>query len=158
MLRNLLIAALGGAVLACQADPTIPKLGERPVTLTLEVSTRTLAPGAVDTFRVTSTNLTGREQELHFPTNCTMVVTIRDADNNVVVPPNGKAGCLPVESVLEWGVDETITRLFVWKGGDDFDPPGSATRLPVGSYFVSAAMVGEGYSTFAPAFKVDVVP
>jgi hypothetical protein len=158
MLKILPIVVLGGLLVACQQTPTIPKLGEQPITLTLQVSTRTLEPGKADTFRVTALNTTADSLILEFNSNCTIVVTIRDDDNNVVVPPNGRAGCLPIVSTLAWRPNGSITRTFVWKGGTDFDPPGSPTRVPNGSYFVSALMAGRGYSTSAPAFKVDVVP
>lgn len=158
MPKNLPIVALGGLLMACQQTPTIPRLGEQPVALTLQVSTRTLEPGKADTIRVTAQNNTADSAFLEFDTDCTIVVTIRDSNNDVVVPPNGKAGCLPIKSVLRWLPNASIVRTFIWKGGTDFEPPGSPTRVPNGSYFVSASMAGRTYSTSAPAFKVDVVP
>jgi hypothetical protein len=46
----------------------------------------------------------------------------------------------------------------IWTGGYKFAPPDTPEKVPLGAYFVSAELIASGYSTFAPPFKVDVVP
>ena len=146
------------AAIGCVQDPTVPKIGADPVTITLSVSTQTLKLGAADTIRVVIKNDLTTAVRLTFPSSCQVFVTIRSQAGDVVTPRDGRPLCLPVSSQLTLPVNGTQTFTTIWTGGFDFRPPDTATKVPVGVYFVSAQLIANGYSALAPAFKIDVVP
>ena len=146
------------AALSCVQDPTVPKIGVDPVTITLSVSTQTLKLGAADTIRVVITNGLTSAVRLTFPSSCQVFVTIRSLAGDVVTPRDGRPQCLPVSSQLTLPVNGTQTFTTIWTGGFDFRPPDTTAKVPLGEYFVSAQLIANGYSTVAPAFKVAVVP
>ena len=146
------------AVLGCVQDPTVPKIGEDPVAITLTVSTQTLKLGAADTIKVVVKNAFGSAVRLTFPSSCQVFVTIRSLAGDIVTPRDGRPQCTPVSSQLTLPLNGTQTFTTVWTGGFDFKPPDTNAKVPPGTYFVSAQLIANGYSTLAPAFKIDVVP
>lgn len=152
--RFLPIVAL--ATLSCQQDPTVPKIGTDPVSITLSVSTQTLRLGDPDTIKVVVTNNVDAEVRLLFPTTCQVFITIRSQAGDIVTPRDGRPGCLNAVSQLRIPLGGSATFTTIWTGGYDFRPPDTSAKVPPGSYFVSAALIASGYSTVAPAFKVDV--
>lgn len=132
------------------------KLGTDPVSISLSVSTQVLRAGQADTLRVVVTNNVDGAVRLNFPTPCQVYFTIRSQAGEIVTPRDGRPGCLPVGSRLNLPLGGSQTFTAIWTGGYDFNPPGTPARVPPGSYFVSAALIATGYSTVAPAFKVEV--
>lgn len=155
-MRARFLPFVGLAVLACQQEPTVPKIALDPVSITLAVSTQTLRAGDPDTIRVVVTNNLDGTVRLLFPTSCQVFVTIRSQAGDIVTPREGRPACLPVGSQLTLPLRGSQTFTTVWTGGYDFKPPDTSAKVPAGSYFVSAALIASGYSTVAPAFKVDV--
>ncbi len=74
----------------------------------------------------------------------------------MVVPPNGVRNCVTKLDSLDVPAMGNVVRRFIWTGTTDFTPPGSATPLPAGSYYVSAAISALNYSTVAPAVIVEL--
>jgi hypothetical protein len=140
------------------SEPTVPKLQEDPVSISLTVSTQRLQLGKADTIRVAIRNNLAQAVRLTFDNVCQVFVTIRDQEGDVVTPRDGRPGCLavPTQLILQPTTPSVVTT--IWTGGFDFSPPDTPDKVPPGSYFVSAQLVARGYSTLAPAFKVDVVP
>lgn len=156
MTHRLLVVALAGLTLGCQQEPTVPKLGEDPIRLTLSLSTTSFRVGRPDTITVTATSFLTTPAELVFNSDCQILVTIRTTAGAAVVPPNGRHTCAPIASQLIFPPEGTVVRRFIWSGTSDFIPPGSVARLPPGSYFISATINALNYSTFAPAVRVDL--
>ena len=154
--RSLLLLTL--ATLGCVQNPTVPKIGEDPVAITLSVSTQTLKLGAADTIKVVIKNSFSTAVRLTFPSSCQIFVTIRSLAGDIVTPRDGRPACLPVTSQITLPINGTQTFTTIWTGGFDFRPPDTTAKVPAGTYFVSAQLIANGYSTLAPAFKVDVVP
>ena len=144
------------ATLSCQQEPTVPKIALDPVSITLSVSTQSLGAGEADTIRVVVVNNYEGQVRLFFPTTCQVFVTIRSQAGDVVTPRDGRPTCLAAGSQLTLPLGGTQTFTTIWTGGYDFKPPDTSARVPAGAYFVSAALHASGYSTFAPAFKVEV--
>jgi hypothetical protein len=155
-MRARFVPVLALATLACQQEPTVPKIGQDPVSITLSVSTQTMRVGDPDTITVVVTNNYGAEVQLFFPTICQVFITIRSQDGAIVAPRDGRPGCLAAPSRMRLPLGGSLTFTSIWTGGYDFNPPDTPAKVPPGSYFVSAALVASGYSTVAPAFKVDV--
>lgn len=155
-MRARFLPVVGLSVLACQQEPTVPKLKLDPVSITLSVSTQTLRAGDPDTIRVVVTNNFDGTVRLLFPTPCQVFVTIRSQAGDIVTPRDGRPGCLPVGSQLTLPLGGSQTFTTIWTGGYDFKPPDTQAKVPAGAYFVSAALIASGYSTLAPAFRVDV--
>lgn len=142
----------------CIQDPSVPKLGDDPVTLTLQLSTLSLQPGTPDTIIATVTNTLDQGVRLDFSGLCQVFVDVRNQAGDIVTPRGGRPECLPVPSVLLLAAGGTQQFMVVWTGGFKFSPPDTPEKVPAGAYFVSAQLIANGYSTFAPSFKVDVVP
>ena len=153
----LVSAALVAVLVDCSQDPTIPKLAEQPIALTITMTSTTFRLGKVDTIRVTVKNSFSENARIFFNSSCQIVVTIRNSAGTAVVPGTGRAGCITVSSTLSIPANSSITQLFVWNGATEFIPPGSATPLVPGTYYVSATMEGTNYSTFVPATKIQLV-
>ena len=151
-------AVIAFCLAGCTQDPSIPKVGNDPVTLTLRLSTLSLQLGKPDTIRVIVTNTLDQGVRLDFPGLCQVFVTVRNAAGDIVTPRDGRPECLPVPTVLLLVAKGTREYSAIWTGGFKFAPPDTPERVPAGPYFVSAQLIANGYSTFAPSFKVDVVP
>lgn len=156
-MRRLVLAVLP-LVLACQQDLQVPRVGENPVSLELQLSTLTLARGATDTIRATVVNNLDQGIRLSFGNVCQVYVTIRNQAGDVVTPRDGRPQCLPVQSQLTLPAGGRQVYTTLWTGGFDFPPQDTPAKVPPGSYFVSAELIAIGYSTLAPAFKVEVLP
>ncbi|MGQ0646569.1 MAG: hypothetical protein ACT4P7_03300 [Gemmatimonadaceae bacterium] len=146
------------ATSGCIQEPSVPKVGLDPVSISLTVSTQTLRPGIPDTIRVTVQNNLEQPVRISFDNLCQVFVTIRNQAGDVVTPRNGRPQCLPVQSQLTLVSLGRQVFTTVWTGGFDFAPPDTQAKVPPGAYFVSAELRALGYSTLAPAFKVDVIP
>ena len=144
------------STLSCQQEPTIPKVKLDPVSITLSVSTQTMRAGDTDTIRVVVTNNFDGAVRLFFPTVCQVFITVRSQAGDVVTPRDGRPACLPTGSQLTLPLGGSQTFTTIWTGGYDFKPPDTASKVPAGTYFVSASLVANGYSTVAPAFKVEI--
>jgi hypothetical protein len=151
-----LVLALLGALPACVQELDVPKVELDPVSLELSVSTQTLTLGRPDTIRVAVVNNLEQPVRLTFGNVCQVYVTIRNRAGDIVAPRDGRPGCLPVQSQLAIPIGGRQVFTTVWTGGFDFAPPDTPTKVPPGAYFVSAELIARGYSTLAPAFKVDV--
>ena len=156
-LTTTLAAGLATGVAGCVQDPTVPKLAVPPIALAMTFSTKTFRLGKADTIRVSAVNSFSQSATIRFATSCQIVLTIRSAAGDAVVPPGGTPLCVNVVSTLTIAAGDSVMRRFVWNGATNFMPPGSVIPLPAGTYFVSASMSGTNYSTFAPAVKVDLV-
>ncbi len=156
MRARFLLPVVALATLSCQQDPTIPKVKLDPVSITLSVSTQSMRAGDPDTIKVVVTNNFDGNVRLTFPTLCQVFITVRSQAGDVVTPRDGRPGCLNTVSqlVLPLGGSQTFTT--IWTGGYDFKPPDTSAKVPAGTYFVSATLVANGYSTVAPAFKVEI--
>lgn len=156
-MRSRILRLLPAVVLlACQAAPNVPKIGNLPVTLSVTVSAVTLQDGIPDTIRVTSLNTTAQVLQLDFPTSCTIVVSVRNTTGTVVAPPNDDHGCAVGSSTLKWPANAAVVQTVIWAGATRFLPEPQTDRLPAGEYFVSARMDGFGYSAVAPAVKITI--
>jgi hypothetical protein len=145
-------------VLGCQQELTVPTIGDDPIALELSVSTLSLRPGAADTIRVRVVNKLAQGIRLTFSSLCQVFVTVRNQAGDVVTPRDGRPQCLPVQSQLALAANGSQVFTVIWRGGFDFVPPDTPARVPPGSYFISAELLARGYSTLAPAFKVEVLP
>jgi hypothetical protein len=141
------VALLLLAGIACIEDPTIPKLGEQVVQVSLSTSTSLLRTGEIDTLTVTVTNTLAEPVQLDFPTLCTVRVFIRDAVGKVQVPAGGVHDCPPIQAVLQIPAGGQVTLEFYWAGGAVLDGSDPASRLPAGNYYASVHLDAEGYST-----------
>lgn len=148
---------LATVVAGCIQDPSVPKIGTDPVSISLTVSSQTLRVGAADTIRVTVKNNLTQAVRITFDNVCQVYVTIRDVAGDVVTPRDGRPDCLPIQSQLNLAAAATRVYTSVWTGGFDFSPPDTQAKVPPGTYFVSAQLIALGYSTLAPAYRIDVV-
>ena len=155
MTRRPFIASLLVAA-ACVENPTVPKLGGGAIELKVRASRAEIGPGEADSIVVTAINNLTEQARIRFRVDvpCQILVYIRDQSGRTVVPEGGQHSCVPVPSQLTIPASGSVSRVFIWKGGTMFDPPGSANRLPPGDYFVSAAMNADGFSV--PGFAVTV--
>jgi hypothetical protein len=155
-MRRVAFAVGVAAVAGCVQGPQIEKIGEDPISIALSLSTTSLQIGRADTIRVVVRNNLDQAVRLLFTNVCQVYVTIRNQAGDIVTPRDGRPGCLAVNSslVLAAGGQQTFTS--IWTGGFDFAPPDTPGKVPNGSYFVSAQLIASGYSTLAPAIKVDV--
>jgi hypothetical protein len=144
--------------IGCSQEPSVPKLGNDPVTVTLSLSTRSMKAGSPDTIRATVTNTLEQSVRLTFPGQCQVFVTVRNSTGDIVAPRDGRPECLPLASALTLSAMGTRVFTTIWTGGYSFAPPDTPEKVPPGAYFISAELIASGYSTFAPPFKVDVVP
>lgn len=149
--------ALAPLLWGCAQDPTIPKVGEEPITLSMVFSSTSFRQGKADTITVTAQSALDYDATIQFATDCQLQVTIRNSSGSAVVPPNGQPSCLPIASKLVIPAGASVKQRFVWNGADHFTPPGSSTMLPPGSYYVSASIKALNYSTVAPAVIVELV-
>ncbi|MEO6443985.1 MAG: hypothetical protein ABIZ91_03320 [Gemmatimonadaceae bacterium] len=152
-----LATGLAASVAACVQEPVIPKIDTPPIALSLFFSTKTFTLGKSDTISVTATNNFETAATIRFPSDCQIVVTIRSQAGAAVVPPGGMPSCINLATTLTIPAGGAVVRRFIWNGATDFLPPGSATPLPPGAYFISAAINASNYSTVAPAVRVDLV-
>jgi hypothetical protein len=143
---------------ACVQSPAAPRVEDQPISLTVSVSTSSIRIGDTDTITVTASNRLSNQVRLVFPTTCQIKVYIRDARGRIHVPNGGRYECVPVPTQIIFPANGSVSRQFIWRGYDQFDPPGSQTPLPPGTYFVSAEMTADGYSTFAFPVRVDILP
>jgi hypothetical protein len=158
--RRIGLAALAALTSgSCVQEPTVPRLGEDPVTITLSLTSLTLRLGQPDTLRATIQNTLTQTVGFSFANVCRVYFTVRNQAGDVVTPRDGRAQCVAQRSTLTLPAGGRQVFTAVWRGGFDFvplDTPG--VTVPPGSYFVSAQFISEGYSVTAPAFKVDVTP
>lgn len=143
---------------ACVEEPNIPRLGDKPIQLTLSTSSSVLGPGEVITITAHITNTLSEPASLLFPTLCEVRVFIRDDRGTLVVPENGTHDCPNISTQLNLQPQGTVTREFTWSGGGQLNSPSTATRLPPGQYFVSATLDAVDYSTVAFAVTVTLTP
>jgi hypothetical protein len=150
--------ALGllAATLGCVQEPSVPRIGEQPIELTISLSAPQVRRGEADTITVTVANHFEQTIQLLFPSTCQIRVYIRDATGRVVVPEGGSYACVPVPSRMDLPASGSVTRQFVWRGGSQFVPPGSSATLPAGQYYVTADMVAFDYRTSAFALRVTL--
>jgi hypothetical protein len=141
---------------ACVQGPTVPKLGGGAIELKVRASLASLGPGESDSIVVTATNSLTEIARIRFRVDvpCQILVYIRDQSGRTVLPAGGQHSCVPVPSLLTIPANGSVDRVFIWKGGSAFEPPGSPTRLPPGDYFVSASMDADGFSV--PGFAITV--
>lgn len=151
-----LLMALG--VLGCAQDPSVPKIGDLPVTISLRLSTLSLKAGDPDTVRVTVTNTLDQGVRLTFGSQCQVLVTVRNTQGDIVTPRDGRPECLPVPSALTLPPRGSQDYLTIWTGGYKFSPPDTPEKVPTGAYYVTAELRASGYTVVAPPFKVDIVP
>lgn len=150
-------ATLAAAAASCTQDPTVPKLADEPITLSMAFTSTTLQLGTPDTITVTATSLLERPARLYFDSDCQIVLTIRSLAGAVVVPPNNVRTCNERLDSLDIPAAGIVTRRFVWTGTNTVTPPGGAsTPLPAGSYFVSSSINALNYTTVAPAVRVEL--
>lgn len=154
--RSLILTAM--IFLGCQSDPVVPKVQQDPVSIQMTVSTQSLKIGDPDTIRVTIRNNLTQAVRLIFDSSCQVFVTIRSQAGDVVTPRDGRPSCLPVQTQLILQPNGTSVVTSIWTGGYDFKPPDTQEKVPAGAYFVSAQLIALGYTTLAPAYRVDVVP
>lgn len=146
--RTLLVPALVAlAAAACVEEPSIPKLGDQGIELTVTPSAFLLHAGEIDTITVTITNHVAEQVRLIFPTTCPVRPYIRDDAGRTRVPADGIHNCPPIQSQLLIPAGGTVTRVFYWTGGTQFDALPPSPRLPAGRYYVSATLDAEGFST-----------
>ena len=155
---RLVLFAFAAGIQGCVQDPTVPKVEtEPPVVLTVSVSDSVyVLGGAPVAINVTLTNTLSQAIQLFFPTLCKIQVFIRDANNRVVLPKGGSYNCSPVPNTLAMDANSVQTETFEWTGGQGFTAPESDTKVPLGSYFVSAVISASNYSTVAFPVKVRV--
>lgn len=153
-----LLPALLAASLSCVQSLDVPKVGLDPVSIELSLSTLNLKLGAPDTIRVAVVNNLETPVRITFGNRCQVYVTIRSRAGEIVTPRDGRPGCLPLASELTLPIGGRQVFTTIWTGGFDFAPPDTPSKVPPGAYFVSAELIARGYSTLAPAFKVDVTP
>lgn len=146
------------AAAACVEEPTIPRLGDKPIQLSLTTSSAVLGPGEVITITVTITNTLSEPATLVFPTLCEVRVFIRDERGNLMVPDDGVHDCPPLTTQLNLPPQGTVTREFTWSGAGQLNTPPTEPRLPPGQYFVSATLDAVDYSTVAFAVTVTLTP
>jgi hypothetical protein len=145
------------SVFSCVEEATIPVLGEQPVNLVVSVSAAEIHAGETDTITVTATNSRAEPATLSFNTLCHFRVYIRDARGRLMVPEDGDHGCVPLPLVLSLAPDSSFTRQFLWRGGRQFDPPGSSVFLPPGRYYVTADMPSNDYRAVAFAVRITIL-
>ena len=150
------LALLAAGATGCSQEPTIPKLDDEPVTMTIAASTRNFTLGKEDTIRVTITNFLDQVARLGFGSSCQVDVYIRSLEGVIVLPSGGRPLCLPGNTTLDIPAQGSITRSFVWDGRDSFVPTISTAFVQPGTYFISAEINALNYSTFVPALKVEV--
>lgn len=155
----LLLPALAGlAAIACVEGPSIPKLGDEGIEVTVTPSSFVLHTGEIDTITVTITNHVAEQIRLIFPTTCPVRPYIRDGDGRIQVPEGGvHNNCPPIQSQLLIPAGGTVTREFYWTGGTQFDALPPSPRLPAGRYYVSANLDAEGFSTVGFAVLITLV-
>lgn len=144
--------------LGCTQDPSVPRIGDLPVTISLRLSTLSFKAGNPDTIEVTVTNNLEENVRLTFGGQCQVFVTVRNSAGDIVTPRDGRPECLPVPSSLTLVGRGTQKYISVWTGGYKFAPPDTPEKVPPGAYYVSADLIASGYSVVAPPFKVDIVP
>lgn len=144
--------------LGCTQDPSVPKFGDLPVTISLRLSTLSLKAGDPDTILVTVANTLDQNVRLTFSGQCQVFVTVRNSAGDIVTPRDGRPECLPIASALTIAAGGTHDYVTVWTGGYKFAPPDTPEKVPAGAYYISAELIASGYSVIAPPFKVDVVP
>jgi len=148
-MRNafLFVAALASA--ACTQSPTVPKIEEQVIGLSIGVSDSVLVAGKLDTIRVTVTNTLDQLVRISFPTTCQVKVYIRNSSGNVVLPSGGDYQCAGIISQLTIAAKGTTVLPFVWSGGQSFLPPDPTQKLPFGVYYVTASLDTDGLSLIA---------
>lgn len=146
------------AVVACVEEPSIPKLGDQGIEVTVTPSAFLLHAGEIDTITVTITNHVAEQVSLVFPSTCPVRPYIRDADGRIQVPEGGvHSNCPPIQSQLLIPAGGAVTREFYWTGGTQFDALPASPRLPAGRYYVSANLDAEGFSTLGFAVLITLV-
>jgi hypothetical protein len=156
-LRPLTILAIVG-VTGCVQSPTVPKIASQDITMRIRSSAASIALGQTDTITVTVTNHLTEPLRLVFETSCQILAYVRTQSARVVVPPSGTHDCVKVPSQLSIPSEGSVTREFLWKGMGAFEPPGSATPLPAGDYFVTAEMTVGSFRASAGGVKVTLLP
>lgn len=155
-MRVLCLATLVAGVtgVACQQTPVVPKFEAPLVELRVKVSDSVLVFGMVDTIRIVIRNTLPVTARLAFSTQCQDRVYIRNDANKIVLPATGAYACAPVTSQLTVPANDSVTRTYLWTGGQTFSPPDPAAKLPAGRYLVSADLLAANYSV--SAFPVSI--
>lgn len=155
--RALALALASALSLACVQEPTVPKVGQDPVSISLTVSSQSLKIGQPDTFKVVVRNNLASGVRLFFRTQCQVLFTVRALDGSVVTPRQGRPECIAATSQLGLAPGASQTFTTVWRGGFRFAPNDSTgERVPSGAYFASATLDAIGYTVVAPAFKISL--
>lgn len=141
--------------IGCVEKASISPFPEQIIPAQIIATDNDLEPGETTTITVTLTNTLDETIQLTFPTSCQALVFIRNSVGRVVTPENGTWECASVPSSLVLDAGETATYTMEWGGGIEFGPAGTSTRVPPGSYFVSAEMRADGYH--AIAFPITIV-
>jgi hypothetical protein len=142
---------------ACVEEPTVPRLGDQIIQVSVASSKTQLRAGEVDTLTVTVRNTLGEPVQLVFPTLCTVRVFIRNAQGKVQVPAGGVHDCPAIQSLLVIPANGQVTQEFYWAGGSALDGSPPATRLPAGNYYASVRLDAEGYSTVGFPVLITVI-
>ncbi len=156
MSKGLIFSALLAAAAGCSQAPTIPKIGDQPVKLTITASSRSFKIGTPDTLRVSITNTLAQSVRLQYSNDCQLEMFVRDAKGNIVIPVTGKSQCLPINTTLTLPANGSVLRVFVWTGGTAFLPTVTSDHVAPGTYYISGEINALNYSTILPALKVDV--
>lgn len=152
VLAPLLLSAIG-----CVQETTIPRLGDKPVTISITTSSSVLRTGESLTISVHIVNTLSEPVQLAFPTLCQVRVFIRNDRGNLVVPADGAHDCPTISSQLTLDAGDSTIREFPWSGGPELDGAAPAQRLPAGRYYITANLDAAGYSTVAFAVLVNIV-
>lgn len=156
MSKALLVTALTLATIGCSQSPTIPKIGDQPITLTITASSRSFKLGTPDTLRVSISSSLTTTARLTYANDCQLEMFVRDAKGKIVIPAGGKSVCAPVATTLDIPAGGSVVKVFIWNGGTAFLPTVTSDQVAPGSYYISAEINALNYSTVLPALKVDV--
>jgi hypothetical protein len=147
MLKRVFLLCL--AAVGCVEEATVPRAPEQILPIQLTATDRDLGVGERSTLTVTLTNTLDQVVRLRFPTSCQAQVYIRNSQGRIVTPDGGRYECASVPSLLTIPVGQAATFDFTWSGEQAFGPPGTAERLPTGSYYASAELRADGYTAIA---------
>jgi hypothetical protein len=155
MLRHKWLLTLSLSGIGCVEEAPVQTVPEQIIPMQIATTRAELLPGESTTLRVTITNTLETLVRLFFPSSCQAEVYIRNPSGRVVTPDGGTYECAAVPSLVTLAAGQAATFDFVWSGETEFGLPGTATRLPPGSYYASAEMHADGYT--AIAFPILIV-
>ena len=158
-MRRLALVTSFAVASGCVQEPSVPKVGNAVIDLTVSTSASTIHIGDPDTITVTATNKVDQQARVLFDVDvpCQILVYIKTVRARVVVPEREYL-CAQVSSQLVIPAMSSVKRQFIWRGDAMLDPPGSTTHLPPGDYYVSAVMRAPGFVLPTFTAKVTVLP